>query len=262
MALTNFSLPFGGSVSSPNWITTASPIQHHVTAVNDLLYSPEGHQPVDRSNGPKYYKNDPYAPPSQSSQHHNQQQQQQPQPLPQQYQRQSTYQYRSHNNYLPPLTAQNQQIQRKTQHIPQLQPPPAASAAAGAAVEIPRRTVANYQSHHQTRTYGEGNYESHEFYSENISSNSFNDSDSISQRPYDSIIATPQPQLLNEHLTANNDAEANGYPAQRPTYTRVQAGQGSKTQVHAVLDYDNDDDYYDEENPGTLHHNYSTKKTS
>lgn len=225
MALSNFSLPFGAAAtpSPSNWLTTASPIQHHVTAVNDLLYSPEGHQPADRSNGSpsQYYKNDPYAPPTQP---------------PSQYQRQQTYQYRSHNNYLPPPipVAQNP-AQLKSQHIPQLQAPPPPPPPSP-----PARTITNYQSHHQTRTYGENSYESHEFYSENIS-NSYNNSDSNSQPSYP-VGGTPQPQLSNEHLT---NAEENGYPAERPTYTRVQAGQGSKTQVHAVLDYDNDD-YYDD----------------
>lgn len=211
MALSNFSLPFGAA-SSANWLTTESPIQHHVTAVNDLLYNPEGHQqPADGSNGHQYYQNDPYAAPT---------------PAPTQYQRQQTYQYRSHNNYLPPINAAQNHELRKSQHIPELQPPLVPAV-------LPTRTVTNYQSHHQTRTYGEGNYESHDFYSENIS-NSFNDSDSNSQ---------PQPQLLNDNLAQNQ--KANVLPAEPPTYTRVQAGQGSKTQVHAVLDYDNDD-YYDD----------------
>lgn len=37
------------------------------------------------------------------------------------------------------------------------------------------------------------------------------------------------------------------FPSQAPTFTRVRAGTGSNTNVHAVLDYDeeDDDDYYD-----------------
>lgn len=40
-----------------------------------------------------------------------------------------------------------------------------------------------------------------------------------------------------EHATAADG----GFPSQQPTYTRVQAGgAGGRTQVHAVLDYDDD----------------------
>lgn len=42
-----------------------------------------------------------------------------------------------------------------------------------------------------------------------------------------------------------------GFPSQAATYTRVQAGTGSNTNVHAILDYDDDgDDYYDERDDG------------
>lgn len=238
--LPNFSLPFGGSVAPSNWITTANPIQQHaVTAVNDLLYSPEGHQAVDSApNGRQFYKNDPYsAPPTQS---------------PPQYQRQS-FHYRSranaNNNYLPPPPAGNNYLPpnsnperppaAKSQHIPQLQPP----------LETQARTISNYQSHHTTRAYGESRYEAHEFFNENFSS-SFNNSDVDSQPPvYDSINgATPLPPITtNQQLTLDDQTQR--FPANRPTYTQVQAGQGSKTQVHAVLDYDNDE-YYDDENGG------------
>lgn len=239
----NFSLPFSGSVASSNWITTANPIQQHqATAVNDLLYSPEGHQAVDSAaNGPQFYKNDPYSPPQSQSQS----QSQSPQ-----YQRQ-TYHYRSRaatnsNNYLPPPLSNlnHERTPPKSQHIPQLQPP----------LETPdlkTRTITNYQSHHQTRTYGESRYEAHEFYNENISSN-LNNSDVDSQPPaFDTIVATPQPPINHDNLSIDNDNKAHTFPVNRPTYTQVQAGHGTKTQVHAILDYDNDE-YYDEENIGKL----------
>lgn len=232
----NFSLPFSGSVAPSNWITTANPIQQHQpTAVNDLLYSPEGHQADTVANGQQFYENDPYSPPTQS---------------PNQYQRQ-TYHYRSHataNNYLPPpLSALNGQRPPppppKSQPIPQLQPP-------FETPELKTRTVTNYQSHHQTRTYGENRYEAHDFYNENISSN-LNNSDVDSQSPaFDSIVAaTPQSPSTHDNLSLDNVDKTQTFPANRPTYTQVQAGHGSKTQVHAVLDYDNDE-YYDEENLG------------
>ncbi|XP_031627250.1 protein spaetzle 3 [Contarinia nasturtii] len=240
MALVNFSLPFSGSVAPSNWITTPNPIQNqHVTVVNDLLYHPEGHQQHeadDTSNVQRqYYKNDPYSHPTQSP------------PISNQYQRQ-TFHYRSRgasNNYLPPpLSNLNSNHERppstKSQYIPQLQPP----------LETGTRTVTNYQSHHQTRAFGESRYEAHEFYNENISSN-LNNSDVDSQSPngaFDSIVNTPQPPITNDKLSSiQNDDKTYTFPANRPTYTQVQAGHGSKTQVHAVLDYDNDE-YYDEEN--------------
>lgn len=48
-------------------------------------------------------------------------------------------------------------------------------------------------------------------------------------------------------------AAAGGFPSQAATYTRVQAGTGSHTNVHAILDYDDDeggDDYYAERDGG------------
>ncbi|XP_055303890.1 protein spaetzle 3 [Sitodiplosis mosellana] len=243
MALMNFSLPFSGSVAPSNWITTANPLQQpHATVVNELLYSPEGHQADSTANGPQFYKNDPYSHPTQ---HQQQQQHQSPH-----YQRQ-TFHYRSRataNNYLPPPPSNfnHERPPIKSQHIPQLQPPLETGNNNG---DLKTRTVTNYQSHHQTQAFGDSRYEAHEFYNENISS-SFNNSDVDSQPPaYDSIVATatPQPPITNEKLTIENDGKTYTFPANRPTYTQVQAGHGSKTQVHAVLDYDNDE-YYDEEN--------------
>lgn len=266
MALLNFSLPFGGSVApSVNWLTTPNPLQHHAAAAaaattNDLLYSPEGHQASTQHN--QYYKNDPYSPPSYSQPH----QQPQPQHHQQQQQQHQTFHYRSratNNNYLPPPSSRSPPSD-SLQHIPELQPP------------LPEpnhqtRTISNYQSHHTTRAYGETRYEAHEFFNENFSTNfnNSNDSNIVSQSSpsrtpsavYGPIPLTAHPQN-NQHLTAatadeeptvagSDDKAQQQFPIQRPTYVQVQAGQGSKTQVHAVLDYDNDD-YYDEENGGKI----------
>lgn len=38
-------------------------------------------------------------------------------------------------------------------------------------------------------------------------------------------------------------------PTNPPTYTRVKGDGGSKTRVHAVIDYDDDGDYYDDDAP-------------
>lgn len=262
MALTNFSLPFSGSVApSVNWLTTPNPLQQHAAAAasstDDLLYSPEGHQSIASNQHNQYYKNDPYSPPSSYSQpsqpHHHQQQQQH-----------QTFHYRSratNNNYLPPPSshhADRSSSSESLQHIPQLQPP----------LSEPNhqtRTISNYQSHHTTRAYGDTRYEAHEFFNENFSTN-FNSSDIISQPPrtpsavYGPIPLTSHPPNSNPHSAAaeevptvagSNTKEQQQFPIQRPTYVQVQAGQGSKTQVHAVLDYDNDD-YFDEESGGSI----------
>lgn len=71
------------------------------------------------------------------------------------------------------------------------------------------------------------------------------------------VTAASLPQISRENTGSTvgiGDAGAGDggiYPEQRPVYTQVKAGVGSKTQVHAVLDYDNDNDEYyegDEEN--------------
>uniref|UniRef100_A0A1I8MF95 Uncharacterized protein n=1 Tax=Musca domestica TaxID=7370 RepID=A0A1I8MF95_MUSDO len=53
---------------------------------------------------------------------------------------------------------------------------------------------------------------------------------------------------------APGDSTNDAYPDRPPGFTRVQAGQGSRTGVHAVLDYDleegEEEDYYDAEDQG------------
>lgn len=207
----NFSLPFSGTVA-PNWITTVNPIENHVTAVNNLLYSPEGHQAVDNSplnqqhQQQQFYRNDPYAAPTQSPDYQTEQ-----------------YHYRSRNHYLPPLLSTLNQKNQNQQLSP-----------------VQQRTISNYQSHQQTQTqYDESRYETHDYFNANIQFNSSNvNSETI---PYD----LPDSQLPNDNLAKNTNA----FPVNPPQYTQVQAGHGSNTQVHAVLDYDNDE-YYDQENVG------------
>ncbi|XP_054083145.1 protein spaetzle 3 isoform X2 [Zeugodacus cucurbitae] len=74
--------------------------------------------------------------------------------------------------------------------------------------------------------------------------------------------AVPAPTLrtVDETNGGGNDSDAGGdngaggnepYPHRPPGFTRVQAGQGTRTQVHAVLDYDveegEEEEYYDED---------------
>lgn len=210
----NFSLPFSGTVT-PNWITTVNPIENHVTAVNNLLYSPEGHQAVDNSplnqqqQQQQFYRNDPYAAPTQSPDYQSEQ-----------------YHYRSRNHYLPPLLSTLNQKNQNQQLSP-----------------VQQRTISNYQSHQQTQTqYDESRYETHDYFNANIQFNSSNvNSETI---PYD-LPDLPDSQLPNDNRAKNTNA----FPVNPPQYTQVQAGHGSNTQVHAVLDYDNDE-YYDQENVG------------
>ncbi|KAL9924101.1 spaetzle domain-containing protein 3 isoform 1-T3 [Glossina fuscipes fuscipes] len=65
----------------------------------------------------------------------------------------------------------------------------------------------------------------------------------------------------------NSDNDGNKpYPERPPGFTRVQAGQGGRTQVHAVLDYDleegEEDDYYDVQDQGELVNKDNAKKSS
>lgn len=62
----------------------------------------------------------------------------------------------------------------------------------------------------------------------------------------------------NKHINNNNNQNSNidPYPIRPPGFTKVNAGQGGRTQVHAILDYDADEDdehsdeYYDDEDIG------------
>lgn len=68
-----------------------------------------------------------------------------------------------------------------------------------------------------------------------------------------SVTAMPLPQIRDENTASTPSTHGDGtYPEQRPVYTQVHAGAGGKTQVHAVLDYDNDnDEYYENEDENT-----------
>lgn len=297
MSLVNFTLPFGGVVTPPNW-ATISPIQQHATAVNNLLYNPDDHQNTDNlPSDPQhpYYKNDPYAPPTQPQQQQQQHRRQNYRShtfssqssssisssasasvssLSQQTFQQQPRPYRSrNNNYLPPPPSPPQQ------QIIQTQPE---------TIQTLTTVAGNFQQTQTSRTYGEGNYKPQypdiqpaetpppPIYNQNIDTNinvnendnnnnsnnvnfdnnnnnvkQTNTDDFDSQRipSYEPIIPniTPHPEISNENTprtanynTGSGDTDQN-YPENQPTYTQVQAGRGSKTQVHAVLDYDGDE---------------------
>lgn len=207
MALSNFTLPFGGL--SQGWGATVPPI-HQYTAVNNLVYGPKTDDPAASSSHQEYYKNSPYAPPaSQRTQS--------------QYNDINTRR-KVGNTYLPPQIPSS----------PPSQPP-----------------TRNYQP----RTYGETtNYaqQQTQIHPQAANFNGYNTQTRIltpttnhkypQQSPPDARSGNPQPtQNINDP-----------FPERPPGFTHVQAGQGSRTQVHAVLDYDADEgDYYDQEDPGT-----------
>lgn len=229
MALVNYTMPFG-SIGGPSW-ATISPLHNppHATAVNSLLYGPPGPQENDLTNDQHdYFKNSPYAPPQS---HYRQQQQQNGQ-----------YRQRSSNNYLPPS-------------VPTSKPPPQSGYQNRNAYAPPN-----------SRTYGEGSYsnappafspvQNNGFYNPNFKQNTSPTPARQTQAP--SPTARPASSFNNnQNKPSNNQNQQNmkpnqsGFPSQPPTYTKVQAGKGSKTQLHAVLDYDDDDEYYeDTDDPG------------
>lgn len=231
MALTNFSLPFGGGLPTPHW-ATISPLQQHATAVNNLLYGPANHQ-QDTNNEDDAYYNDPYAPPKQVASS------------------QQRYQNRN-NNYLPPPPQQQQPASQYSSQLP----------------------AARNQYTQPTRTYGENSYANVPPSQRNVQIqqptpqqqqtqplqppqqyfNNFNQHRAYATpAPAAETAATPQPPLAVPVRGGAGAAgiQATNFPQQATSFTRVQAGTGSRTQVHAVLDYDDDggeeDEYYDEE---------------
>ncbi|XP_040163037.1 protein spaetzle 3 isoform X1 [Anopheles arabiensis] len=250
MALVNYTLPFG-NIQAPTW-ATASPLQNqHASAVNNLLYGPAGHQGDDQD----YYKNAPYAPPQRQAKQSPQQQQQQ---------QQHSIQYRQtpRNNYLPPpsfvppganyspgptpppQTQQSPPAPGRTygegsyadgsptnggspaqQQQPAQQPPPAQQPAyyeysSGSYATQPGRPFAEQHANPQTGT----NYRS-----------------STPQQA-----AAPAPPAV-PRAPANVQGGTGSY-VQRPAVFASVGPAGTRTSIHPVLDYDeeDDDDYYDE----------------
>lgn len=231
MALTNFTLPFGIGVPLNNWSSpTLSPIQqpHQATAVNNLLYGPE-------SDDGQYYKNIPYAPPAQPAVSYQQQRQQY-------HQRQNHYyQYRSRNNYLPPPSPPKL---ASPSLLPSMQPPQH-QVPNSQAIDFQSQTISSNFQQQNVRTYqqSQNGYSNNDdnFSDTHINSNSEStDDDIISQ----SIASRSKADDTN---ATENDHDHSMQPPllsdNQPTFTHVTAGQGSKTQVHAILDYDNDEQF-------------------
>lgn len=220
MALSNFTLPFGSLGVSQTWGATVPPVQY--TAVNNLAYGPQAADPASQQ---EYYKNSPYAPPSQS-----------------QYNDINTRR-KSGNTYLPPPIPSS----------PPSQPP--------------TRT-------YQQRTYGENTYVQQQTQQVHTQAAHFNGYNTQTRILSPTTNHHKYPQQLPADVRSGNPQKPPPQPAQNindpfperpPGFTHVQAGQGSRTQVHAVLDYDADEgDYYDQEDEGTpvgecfccSHHNH------
>lgn len=224
MALTNFTLPFGVGLPINNWSSpTLPPIQqpHQATAVNNLLYGPD-------SDDGQIYKNIPYAPPAQAAVSYQQQRQQF-------HQRQNHYyQYRSRNNYLPPSPPKL----ASPSLLPSLQPHQEPNSQA---IDFQSQTISNFQQQN-VRTYQQsqqnGYPSSDNFSDTQISSNNESRDDINSQ----SIASRGKTDGSNADDDHDHSLQP-PLPDIQPTFTRVNAGHGSKTQVHAVLDYDNDEQF-------------------
>lgn len=235
MALTNFTLPFGVGLPINNWSApTLPPIQQspQATAVNNLLYGPES------DDGP-YYKNIPYAPPAQPAVSYQQQRQQYHQ---QHLQRQNHYyQYRSRNNYLPPLP-------------PKLASPPLSPSQQqhqqpnSQSIDFQSQTISSFQQNVRTYQQSQHGYPSNDNFSDaHINSNN-ESTDDINSQPIVSRSEAGDTSAENDH----DHSLRPPLPDNQPTFTRVNAGHGSKTQVHAVLDYDNDEEFDEKQITGKI----------
>lgn len=278
MALTNFTLPFG-SIGGPSW-ATMSPIQHHQASdVNNLLYDPINHQetnivPVDSNN--QYYKNDPYAPPAQFNS-----------PRQSQYRGRNNYlppppaqpKKQLNNQYIPPLPPQQQhqpniqyhqrpayQQQNNYQHhLSPSVPERTYGESTYSRTPTPTNSYGSqprYQQDQQPQYYPNA-YDppTQSQQNQQTTLNHHQQQQPASEYGPPQTPTVHQPDQINGNnnnhqqpqLTGNiggtggsiNDTE--WYPERAPGFTRVKAGEGSRTQVHAVLDYDDDSDGNDSE---------------
>ncbi|XP_073827435.1 spaetzle domain-containing protein 3 isoform X2 [Musca autumnalis] len=290
MALTNFTLPFGSltqTAAAGPWSPTVSPLHpiHHqlATNTNNLLYSPVDHQqqPGDGAAPPPgsdFYKNNPYAPPQQTSyQHYNgnnngrrkntylppvpappgtrntQYHVQQPsvaQQLPQQYHHQQQHQQQfSHIN--------NQQQQQNNNNgvYKTASSSSSATITSSLTASTASATSSNVGPSSNTRTYGEGSTAGAINFGIGTTTTNVEQPPPATQYGGPSPPATANKAETLGNPISNDAASTNdAYPDRPPGFTRVQAGQGSRTGVHAVLDYDleegEEEEYYDAEDQG------------
>uniref|UniRef100_A0A182PLQ0 Uncharacterized protein n=1 Tax=Anopheles epiroticus TaxID=199890 RepID=A0A182PLQ0_9DIPT len=247
MALVNYTLPFG-NIQAPAW-ATASPLQNqHASAVNNLLYGPAGHQGDDQD----YYKNAPYAPPQRQAKQSPQQQQQQ----------QHSIQYRQtpRNNYLPPPSyvppgANYPQAPQP----PQTQQPPGRTygegtysdgtgspPSAGTPQQSPQQPPSQQPAYYE---YSSGSYATQPgrpFAEQHA--NPQTGTNYRSNTPQPAAPAAPAAAAAAAGSTAPRTAPNGGSYVQRPAVFASVGPGGTRTSIHPVLDYDEeeDDDYYDE----------------
>ncbi|XP_055837289.1 protein spaetzle 3 [Episyrphus balteatus] len=292
MALANFSLPFGNGLAAHNWAATLSPIQQvqRNSNTNDLLYGPAGHQQQDEL-PTDYYKNNPYLAPHAQEQYqynnnNNNNRRKGGQtylpPIPptspgvptrqQSYdQRQKPQQFSHQNqqgNYQHSIGSQQpQQPSTRTygennySRFPPTQPQQVSQA--GAAVQVTRSQQQQYYtSSYNTQTHtafaagtadaSQREVEGGGYGVANQPNNNDQDEEVETARP---PVNTPAPIIPASGSGGGGGNPNDPYPERPPGFTRVQAGQGSRTQVHAVLDYDveegEEDDYYDAEDNGS-----------
>ncbi|XP_062547418.1 protein spaetzle 3 isoform X2 [Armigeres subalbatus] len=241
MALVNYTLPFG-SIQSPGWATVSPIHSQHASAVNNLLYGPAGHQEAD-PNDHGFYQNSPYSVPQQQRN------------APQQS---SQYRQTPRNNYLPP-SPPYQQPQQQVYQQPQAQPQqPSRTYGEGTYSQVPSRTAAPPQNPNYYNPSGYNN-QPQQPTSYNQPSNVYRSSGGSPQvqLPQNSPQPTPPPNRVppppvSSGRGISSTSVGSSIPERPPGFVKVNAGQGSRTQVHAVLDYDDDgeEEYYDDGGDG------------
>lgn len=240
MALVNYTLPFG-SIQTPGWATVSPIHSQHASAVNNLLYGPAGHQETD-SNDNEFYKNSPYSPP----------QQQQSKP-PQQ----SSQQYRQapRNNYLPPPQSYPQQTAQRQPPVYQQPQQSPRTYGEGSYSQVPPRTGGTQQQQQNNGYYNPSynqqqppvNYNVPQVPPQNTYRNNPSPPKQVPQQQTPPPNRVPPPPISSGRGISSTSA-GSAVPERPPGFVKVNAGQGSRTQVHAVLDYDDDEgDYYDDD---------------
>ncbi|XP_058450663.1 protein spaetzle 3 [Malaya genurostris] len=252
MALVNYTLPFG-SLQAPSWATVSPIHNQHASAVNNLLYGPGGHQ-EDDPNDQGFYENIPYSPPQQ--QQHSASQQS------------SQYRQAPRNNYLPPSQQSYTQPPPKQQVYQQPQSSqPSRTYGEGSYSQIaPSRGSPQYQNPSYYNTGGYNQHPKQQPSSFNVANqqppNTYRGPGGPPPSPplppkVPQAQGTPPPNRIppppvSSGRGISSTSVGGAFPERPPGFVKVNAGQGSRTQVHAVLDYDDDEEeYYDDADDGS-----------